>query len=476
MHSKKTVLLTGATGNMGSATLDELMARTDHFQVRAFVRPEEAAHPVLKRHAGKAGLEIAWGDLTSYEDVLRAMSGVDIVLHIGGLVSPMADHLPAEVTMNVNVGGARNIVRAIRAQPDPDRTALVYIGTVAQTGHRNPPVHWGCTGDPIKISRYDTYAVSKTLAEAVVAQSGLKRWVSLRQTGIAHSNLWKMHDPIVFHNPLNGVFEWVTVGDAGRLAANCCEDAVPEQFWRRFYNIGGGAALRVMNHEFAKLTARAFGIDDPFSNYRPNWFATRNFHGQWYADSDVLEALVPFRRETLDDFVEKMANTIPGAIKLISRWLPGLGRKRMEKLARGPDGTLNWIENDDQDHIAAFFGSREAWAALPADWSEFVPRQASRDVSLLNHGCDTAHSPDHWTRDDLANAAEFRGTRFNGDSAPGPDEPLPWTCALGHSFQTTSRLLLAGGHWCPTCMVDPDSYDANARVNPYFAQVWPDQD
>jgi len=475
MHDKKTILLTGATGNMGSATLEELMARTDRFRVRAFVRPEDAEHPVVKRFSGRAGLEIAWGDLTSYDDVLKAMSGIDMVLHIGALVSPMADHVP-ELTMKVNVGGTRNIVEAIKAQPDPNRTALIYIGTIAQTGHRNPPVHWGRTGDPIKISRYDTYAVSKTMAEAIVAQSGLKRWASLRQTGIAHANMWRMHDPIIFHNPVNGVFEWVTVGDAGRLAANCCEDAVPELFWRRFYNIGGGAALRVVNHEFAKLSARAFGIDDPFANYRPNWIATRNFHGQWYADSDVLEAQVPFRSETLEHFVQNMAKTIPAAVKLIARWLPGLGRKRMEKLARGPGGTLNWIENDDREHIDAYFGSREAWEALPKEWSDFVPRQPSREVSLLEHGLDTNQSPDDWTRDDIAAAAEFRGTRFNGSTAPDPDDQITWTCALGHSFQTTSRLLLAGGHWCPTCTVNPDSYDANEKANPFFAQVWPDRD
>ena len=49
-------------------------------------------------------------------------------------------------------------------------------------------------------------------------------------------------------------------------------------------------------------------------------------------------------------------------------------------------------------------------------------------------------------------------------------------CALGHDFAITPRLYLQGGHWCPTCMVDQDSYDANKAANPFFAQVWPDGD
>ncbi|WP_395332021.1 NAD-dependent epimerase/dehydratase family protein [Novosphingobium sp. BL-8H] len=471
---KKTILLTGATGNMGSATLAELLSRTDRMQVRALVRAEERAHPVVQRYEGHPGLQFVWGDLTRYEDVIEAVTGVDQVLHIGGLVSPMADHVP-ELTMKVNVGGARNIVEAIKAQPDPDRIALVYIGTVAQTGHRNPPVHWGRTGDPIKISRFDQYAVSKTMAEAIVAQSGIKRWVSLRQTGIAHPNMWKIFDPIIFHNPWNGVLEWVTVGDSGRLAANTCEDAVPESFWRGFYNIGGGQAMRVVNHEFATLTASALGARAPFSNYRPNWFATRNFHGQWYADSDRLEALVPFRRETLDDFAAGLSKAVPGYVKFVARHLPGLGRKRLEKLARGPGGTLHWLAQDDRPHIEAYFGSRAAWEALPTDWENFQLRQPSREVMLLDHGYAADADVSGWSASDYAQAAEFRGAVHLGGGC-GADEPTSWRCALGHDFTMTPRLYLKGGHWCPTCMLDQDAYGRNAEVNPFFKQVWPDTD
>lgn len=474
MSTKKTIFLTGGTGNMGSATLAELLGRSDRFRVRALVRPEEKDHPVVKRHTGAAGLEWVWGDLTRYEDVRAGVTGADQVLHIGGLVSPMADHVP-ELTMQVNVGGARNIVQAINVAGQADTTSLVYIGTVAQTGHRNAPVHWGRTGDPIKISSYDQYAVSKTEAEAIVAQSGLKCWVSLRQTGILYPTMWKTHDPIIFHNPFHGVFEWVTVGDSARLAANTCEEAVPAAFWRNFYNIGGGEAMRLVNHEFARVMARALGVSDPFASYRPNWSATRNFHGQWYADSDRLEALVPFRRETMDDFGRGVAASMTLAVKLLARLFPGAGRKRMEKLARGPGGTLNWIENDDREHIDAYFGSRAAWEKLPIEWKDFAFREPSRTVSLLDHGHDTSKPVEQCSVADLKSAAAFRGGRFPGETFQ-PDDAVMFQCALGHDFTMAPRLYLGGGHWCPTCMFDQRSYDANAERNPFFAQVWPDND
>ena len=279
----------------------------------------------------------------------------------------------------------------------------------------------------------------------------------------------------MFHNPFNGVFEWVTVGDSGRLAANTCEDAVPTAFWRGFYNIGGGAAMRVVNHEYAAMSAAALGGDFR-KTYLPHWVATRNFHGQWYADSDRLEALVPFRRETLDDFLRQMAASVPFAVKAISRLAPSLGRRRMQKLAEGPGGTLRWFAENDEPKIRAYFGSREAWEANPRAWEDFTFAQPSREPTCLDHGYDTGLADDRLTLADLRQAADYRGGALVAGGEDGPDAPAGWRCALSHDFAMSPRLKLRGGHCCPTCMVDPDTYDAQAARNPFFAQVWPDTD
>jgi nucleoside-diphosphate-sugar epimerase len=470
LDSRKTVFLTGATGNMGREAVKRIAAARDRLRLKVLVRPEERGHPVVREIVRRKLAEIVWGDLTDAASIREGVKGADIVLHVGGLVSPLADRLPKEVVTSVNVGGARNIVDAIHAAADPRTTRLVYIGTVAETGSRNAPIHWGRTGDPIKISAYDHYAVTKTQAEAIVAGSGIDHWVSLRQSGMAHYQMSKIFDPILFHNPFNGVFEWSTANDSGRLMAAVCGDDVPAAFWRGFYNIGGGAASRVVNHEFLAANTAEFR-----RIMRPHWFATRNFHGQWYSDSDRLEALVPFREQSIHAFAAELARRTPWIMRTVPRVMPGVVLKRLEQLAQSPGGSLHWFAHDDEPKIRAYFGSRAAWETIPRDWDRFELAQPSREPTELDHGYDENRAPEDWRLDDLRAAAEFRGGKCLAESCDGPDVPVEWQSAAGHRFAMTPRLYLKGGHWCPATMVDSANYDAEARRNPFFAQVWTEE-
>lgn len=58
------------------------------------------------------------------------------------MVSPTADWKPYK-TQKTNIGAAQSICKAVLAQPNPDDIKVCYIGTVAETGDRNYPIHWG---------------------------------------------------------------------------------------------------------------------------------------------------------------------------------------------------------------------------------------------------------------------------------------------------------------------------------------------
>ena len=243
---RKKVFLTGATGSMGKATLSALTKDTK-YEIITLVRDTKENRLIIKPYMGCENLTVYFGDLTVYQDVEACMSDVDIVLHCAALVSPLADMYP-QLAMSVNYGGTLNLIRAIKEQHNAHEIRFVYIGTVAETGDRMPPIHWGRVGDPIKPSVHDYYAVSKIAAERAVIDSDLKYWVSLRQTGILSEKMAKINDPIIFHNGLDNVLEYVTDYDSGILMRNCCED-LPEAFWGHIYNIGGGPSCRMSCYE-----------------------------------------------------------------------------------------------------------------------------------------------------------------------------------------------------------------------------------
>ena len=205
MENKKyTIFLTGGTGIMGQAVLSELSHHLDIINLRLLIYKKvipSSISSIIKKY--KFSIEIINGDLRNYETILKCVQGADYILHVGGMVSPYADPFPYE-TKEVNIGGMKNICKAVLAQENKDLIKVVYIGTVAETGGRNYPYHYGRIGDPINISIYDHYGLSKAIAESILVESGIKNWVVLRMTGIIHPGLLDNMKPIVFRVVING--------------------------------------------------------------------------------------------------------------------------------------------------------------------------------------------------------------------------------------------------------------------------------
>lgn len=470
MH-KKRVLLTGATGNMGIEGLRQLYSRKDKYHITVFSLPGLKDKKVLRSYLKDESVSVVWGDLTNYADVKKAVETVDYVLHIGALVSPMADSQP-ELAWKINFGGTKNIVDAILEREDSDSVKLVYIGTVAETGNRVAPYHWGRIGDPLVPSAYDYYALSKIAAERYVIESGLKYWVSVRQSGIMHDNLLGVNDGIGYHMPLDNHMEWATSRDSGRLLLNACSEDVPGDFWGKVYNIGGGESCRLTAYQFLDIAYGLMGVD--FRKLEdPNWYATRNFHGQWYYDSDILEDILHFRSESVDDVFERIRKKLPLSMRML-KYLPKkwVKEKIMRKQALRGDTPLNWIENNKEDKIKAFFGSREQWEQIQG-WDE-LELKLDQPHKKLDHGYDEEKEMREFNLEDMKKAAGFRGGKcLSGRMKTGDlHSKLKWSCAHGHEFEASPFLVLMTGHWCPACMKPPWNFDEQARSNPFLAQVW----
>ncbi len=134
----KTVLVTGAGGFIGSHLVEALLARDA--QVRAYVRYTSRRDPGLLRDlspADFARLEVVSGDLRDERAVRESARGVQIVFHLGALISiPYSYQHPVEVA-ETNFMGSLNILTACL---DAGVERLVHTSTseVYGTARRAP--------------------------------------------------------------------------------------------------------------------------------------------------------------------------------------------------------------------------------------------------------------------------------------------------------------------------------------------------
>jgi len=116
------VLVTGATGFLGSHIVESLM-RHGH-EVRALARRTSNL-----RHLEHTGAEVVYGDVMDYDSLFAAANGVDIIIHAAGIVMPGWGKW--EEYEDNNVSGTKN---ALVAGVEAGVKRFVYVSSTTVLG------------------------------------------------------------------------------------------------------------------------------------------------------------------------------------------------------------------------------------------------------------------------------------------------------------------------------------------------------
>ncbi len=145
------VLVTGASGFLGSSLVEAL--RSKGYDVRCFVR--KSSDTIFLEGLG---VEFAYGDITDKASLWNALSGVEVVFHLAGLLGKW--RVPAGVYHDVHVGGTQTVLDACLKQ---GISRLIYCSS---SGVLGPLQGLGDERSPYNPS--NPYEYAKAEAEKVV--------------------------------------------------------------------------------------------------------------------------------------------------------------------------------------------------------------------------------------------------------------------------------------------------------------------
>ncbi|MCM1439112.1 MAG: NAD-dependent epimerase/dehydratase family protein [Roseburia sp.] len=485
-----TIAITGTSGNMGGYFLWQLnMSPAAADNIKILCRNKKKAKKILKHNKAVAHkIQVVYGGLESADACRELIKGCDIVFNICAVIPPKSDGNP-KAAIACNVTGVKNLLAAIEEDKE-NQPALVHISSVAVYGNRCGAHKYGRVGEPLVSGPFELYSATKILGEYAVLQSNVKVWAVLRQTAMLHYNIFKdnVHDGLMFHTPVDAPLEWATVRDSGRLLLNLLktysDKTLPEKFWKKVYNIGGGAACRTYGYGTYDEGFKIIG--GSFKNFFKPWYnATRNFHGMWYFDSDELENYFHFRGQSCTDFWQEMKrrNKIYTMGKFVPR--PLISAFLFKRLLNDANSPSRWVKKGDGARALAYFGGSEKFYArkkltwkdveLPVDIPEPVYMTSEENIEAYGYDIDKADRD--ITVNDLIAVAEAHGgkcltpEKFNGDMY----ENIDWETCDGEKFTASVYTVLRAGHWVNPLYTDwVWDFDRLSKTDRIFARIWYD--
>lgn len=300
---KPMVLVTGACGNVGAATVAELTARG--FRVRALDLPTKANRAVATGFSAR--VDRCWGSITDRDLLGRARGGVDHVLHLAAVIPPATD-ADQTTAYAVNVGGMRALIEACAGATTPP--GITFTST-AQVYGRNADAPGPRTVDEVRHPE-DTYSRQKVECEDLLQASDL-RWTIFR-LGMTPPVALVPIIPFVFELHPETRVEFTHPRDvAVALAGTVGNDAVVG----RILNIAGGADRRALYRDWLNESLAVMGVDP----LPVEAFGDRRFYTDWLDTADS-QALLDYQRRYYADYLADIRGLLGSRLAVIRAAAP----------------------------------------------------------------------------------------------------------------------------------------------------------
>ncbi|GCE13587.1 NAD-dependent epimerase/dehydratase family protein [Tengunoibacter tsumagoiensis] len=323
-----TILVTGATGFLGSALVTELVKRQQ--TVRILVRDEQAA----RKQFGEA-VTIVVGDITNAAQVQQAVAGVETIYHLAGRLYHPAT--PEELYYQTHVEGTRTLLQACQNQPQLQR--IIHVST---TG-----VH-GITGmtpaaEDAPFAPTNPYEKTKLAGEQLALKAYQEQGlpVSVVRPGLVYGP-GDLHLLGFFKSIQKGLFRVIAGGKAclhpvyiDDMVAAFLLSAEREQALGRTYNIAGDQIVSI--RQLSTAIAASLHRKLPGGSI-PLWLAN--------LASDIFNLIPGIKGENAPLTRSRVAFLTHSRVYDISRARTELGYEPKVKLDQGLQLTAAWYQKN----------------------------------------------------------------------------------------------------------------------------------
>ena len=282
------VLITGGAGRLGITVCKAFLH--DGFQVRAFDLDTPVNQKSVKRLNGKA--EVMWGDITRPDSVKKALEGIDAVVHMAGILPPVAYEKP-KLAAKVNVGGTRIIVDMVKERGG--NIPFLFTSSVAAFGP-TPGASQPLCPEKTEPNPKGAYGETKLQAEHIIKESGID-YVILRLTATMYLSFSISDLKRMFTVPLNNRVEYCHPNDTASAILNAIKDF--DSVKGNILVISGGAEQRMLYKDMIRAMMGIMGLPLPSARK----FTTEPYYLDWY-DTTKAQELLKFQRHTFADYLK----------------------------------------------------------------------------------------------------------------------------------------------------------------------------
>ena len=288
------VLITGGAGRLGTNVCKILLR--DGYQVRVFDLDTPRNRKSVKE-LGR-GAEVLWGDITSSGLVRKAMEGVGAVVHMAGILPPLADEKP-ELAAKVNVGGTAVVVDLIKE--NGGHIPFVFTSSVAVFGP-TPGAMRPISADKDDPQPKDMYGKTKLQAEALIKGSGID-YVILRLSASMYTVFEPSDVRRMFTIPLNNRVEMCHPDDVALAILNAIKNF--EAAKGNTLVVSGGPTQRMLYRDMINGILGVLKLPTPPANK----FVQEPYYLDWY-DTGKSQELLRFQQKTFGDYLQDYSRAL----------------------------------------------------------------------------------------------------------------------------------------------------------------------